>query len=305
MKKIYLLLILIITTLTTNAQYRWELGGSFGAASYLGEMGGKELTGRKFIVDMQLARTRTTQGIYVRRKLNKSFMWRSAFSYARLSGADALSLNPGRVGRNLSFRNNIFELETDFEWVFYKPKNIARWFGKRVDLQTYLFAGGAVYHHDPVTTFNGDKVKLRPLKTEGVAYKPWQVSIPMGIGAAYIIGKTLKVGLEVSYRKVFTDYIDDVSTVYKDPNSFTDPTAKALANRRGELDPTLTEDFAANPLNYTALSKRGDPKNLDDIFYLQATVGYVLKGKNSFYKSKYRSITGRRGMKKRRVRAKF
>ena len=309
MKKLYSLLLLISLTHITNAQYRWEVGAMLGTASSLGEMGGKELTARKFIVDMQLQRIRSEQGLYVRRKLNKSFMWRIDFNYARLSGTDALSLNPGRVGRNLSYRNNIFELGTDLEWVFYKPKNIARLGGRRVDLQTYVFAGVAGFHHNPRTTYNGKTVSLRPLKTEGVAYSPWQVSIPAGLGLAYTIGRTLRIGAEVSYRKVFTDYIDDVRTVYRDPNTFTDPIAKAVANRRGELDLNADPTIIADPRNYGVVDgiaqKRGDPNNTDDYFFINFTAGYILKGKNSFYKSKYRSITGRRGMKKRRVRAKF
>jgi len=39
------------------------------------------------------------------------------------------------------------------------------------------------------------------------------------------------VGLEGEYRLIFTDYLDNVSTEYQDPNSFGDPNAAALADR--------------------------------------------------------------------------
>jgi len=44
-----------------------------------------------------------------------------------------------------------------------------------------------------------------------------------------------QVGLEISYRFSFTDYLDDVSTNYRDPLSFSNPIAAALADRRPEI----------------------------------------------------------------------
>ena len=51
------------------------------------------------------------------------------------------------------------------------------------------------------------------------------------------------------YRFTFTDYLDDVSTVYIDPNSFTDPIARELADRRPELglEPASAGDKRGNP----------------------------------------------------------
>ncbi len=75
---------------------------------------------------------------------------------------------------------------------------------------------------------NGEWVDLKPLRTEGQGlipgreeYKLTQLNIPMGIGVKYFLTETFHVSSEVLHRKTFTDYIDDVSTNYVDPDIFT------------------------------------------------------------------------------------
>ena len=42
----------------------------------------------------------------------------------------------------------------------------------------------------------------------------------MGFGFKYYLKENMYVGIEVLHRKLFTDYIDDVSTGYIDPDYF-------------------------------------------------------------------------------------
>jgi hypothetical protein len=44
--------------------------------------------------------------------------------------------------------------------------------------------------------------------------------IPMGFGAKYYVSDNMYIGLEVLHRKTFTDYMDDVSTTYINPDLF-------------------------------------------------------------------------------------
>ena len=61
-----------------------------------------------------------------------------------------------------------------------------------------------------------------------------------------------------------------------------------------------------NGSKWPPANKRGDPTHDDVYMYLSLNASYVIKGKNSFYRSKYSYITGvKRKFKKRRVRAKF
>lgn len=72
---------------------------------------------------------------------------------------------------------------------------------------------------------SGAKVPLKPLSTEGQGfpggaepYSNFGIAIPFGFGMRKSINRTLGIKLELTHRFTFTDYIDDVSTVYYDPN---------------------------------------------------------------------------------------
>lgn len=49
-------------------------------------------------------------------------------------------------------------------------------------------------------------------------YNLSQFALPFGGGIRFSLNDNLKVGMEISMRKTFTDYLDDVSTTYADPN---------------------------------------------------------------------------------------
>ncbi len=101
-------------------------------------------------------------------------------------------------------------------------------------LRPYVFAGFGVYHFNPqgsLTDANGNVTwyDLKPLRTEGEGmaqypnrkeYSLTQFNVPMGAGIKYFLSHKTTIGLEVSYRQTFTDYIDDVSTNYIDPKYF-------------------------------------------------------------------------------------
>ena len=67
------------------------------------------------------------------------------------------------------------------------------------------------------------KTFLKPLSTEGQGFQPgvkeyklWQLNIPFGLGAEYSLNEDMRVGIEMGYRKLFTDHLDDVSGNYVD-----------------------------------------------------------------------------------------
>lgn len=312
MKKGLLVLFVILSPIFVLGQYRWEYGGKVGAANYLGELGGNEKTRRDFVYDMKLSKTRPDIGIFVRNKFKKEWAYRATASWLRIAGADSISTNPARRGRNLSFRNDIFEISADLQYVFYHPNDVARWGRKRVDFQSYILAGIAGYYSNPKAHYQGVWIPLQPLATEGVSYKKMGLALPMGLGMSYTIARKHRIGLELNYRHTFNDYLDDVSTAYPAAGTLTDPTAIALSNRNPELPANLTNGATADPKNYgpsnnaNKLNKRGDPNHTDVYMGITVNYSYVIKGKNSFYRSKYNYITGvKRKFKKRRVRAKF
>src|SRR5690606_13448162 len=70
-----------------------------------------------------------------------------------------------------------------------------------------------------------NKVFLKPLSTEGQGlpqypdrkpYKLTQFAIPFGAGVKFRVSRNTVLAYEVGLRKIFTDYLDDVSTTYVD-----------------------------------------------------------------------------------------
>lgn len=302
MRKLGLLIITFSLPVLCHAQYLWDFGVQAGASNYLGEMGGKEKTRRNFISDIKLSKTEFTVGGFARYKFTPLVSAKLAANWVRIEGEDNKSTNPGRVGRNLSFQNNIIELELTGQVFFYEVPDLGHTYRYRNDFKMYAFAGVTGYYHSPRTNYNGEWVALQPLQTEGVHYNKVGVAIPLGIGLFFTIEKRHRIGWEFNWRTTFTDYLDDVSTVYADPADLTSAEAIALANRRNELG-----DKAGVPAvtNYAPGAKRGDPTHNDSYLSTSVYYSYVLRGRSSFYRSKYGSIFKHKKYKKRKIRAKF
>ncbi len=127
--------------------------------------------------------------------------------------------------RNAHFRNDIQELAFSGIYSFVAE---SRSYRNRPQLIPYLFAGIAVFHHNPVakvpTDYTGSEaspgewVSLQPLNTEGQGlsgytdqpYNLVNVSVPFGAGLRYKINKNVDLGLEIGLRYTFSDYLDDM-----------------------------------------------------------------------------------------------
>jgi hypothetical protein len=122
---------------------------------------------------------------------------------------------------------------------------------------------------------------------------------------------------DLSWRTVFTDYLDDISTVYTTPNSedskayefVNNQTYQALLDGLVADNPQYTasdlsiENFQISPNPSAYQSPRGNATNNDSYLTTQLTVTRVVRGRSSFYKSKYSYMKGKPGV--RRSRAKF
>ncbi|MBI3502058.1 MAG: hypothetical protein HY063_09705 [Bacteroidetes bacterium] len=319
MKKIFTFFFIVLSTLGFS-QFKWDFGVNVGAANYLGETGGKEKTRRDFILDLKLSQTRSAMGGFARYKLNPDIFIKGAIGWYRISGSDALSTNPGRRGRNLSFRNDIFEASITGQYIFYDIADLGRTYRYRNDFKAYIFTGVGGFYHDPKAKYNGSWVDLAPLHTEGQGivsgapkpYGKYQLCIPAGAGFYFTISKIYRVGWEFNWRTTFTDYLDDISTTYVDPNVLQSATAVALANRNPELSYSEGSNLPA-PENYyphtengvMKYPKRGDPTHNDSYLSTTINVSYALKGRSKFAKSKYKSYFKGKKYTKRTIRAKF
>jgi hypothetical protein len=301
MSKKLLVIISLFAPIIAFSQYRWDFGTNVGGTGYLGEIGGDEKKGRHYSpADLKLVKTRFVVGGFARYKLKQFISIKGNLNYIRITGDDALSANYGRRGRNLNFTNGIIDAEVIGQVFFLQINNVGGSYKYKNDLRFYAFAGLSGFYSNPTTVYQGTKIALRPLKTEGVSYSPFNFGIPGGVGAYFTFQRFIRIGIEAYYVKTFTDYLDDVSTTYADPSALADPVTIALANRSAEY----TSD-PAYLAQYVPGSKRGDASQKDTYLYTAITGSYVLKGKSAFYRAKYGHRFGGKKFKKRRVRAKF
>jgi hypothetical protein len=120
--------------------------------------------------------------------------------------------------RNLNFSSQVSEGSLDVQYLITPLDQHV--------FTPYIFAGIAIYHYDPYTFDSaGTKYYLKPLSTEGEGfvsgrndYSLTQFSIPFGVGLKMPLSDDINVGFEIGYRKLFNDYVDDVSTDFVDEN---------------------------------------------------------------------------------------
>lgn len=316
MKKTFLFLLFLSVfsvPLTSFSQYKNEFGGGVGVSNYLGDMGGKANTRRDFVSDLKMSQTRWDFSLYYQRKVSHIFYLKSILSVLRLQGDDALCTNPGRRFRNLSFKNDIVELDVTGDIVFYENTDLGSSYRSRNAFRAVGFVGIGLFSSNPKTLYNGQWIALRPLMTEGQSkpYKRINVAIPIGIGFHYTVKKRHRITWELNWRTTFTDYIDDVSGNYALNSDLKSPEAVILANRvnvaeANAFQPGLANNFGSYiDNNGTHINKRGQSNHNDSYLSTSVTYGYVLRGKSKFYKSKYGSFFRKKRKVVRRIRSKF
>lgn len=305
MKKLILSLFLIFCFSTSFSQWLWDYGFSAGVSNYLGDIGGKEKARRDFVMDMKLAKTRWNVGGFARYKWRPKISLKLAFDYLRIEGDDKLSTNLGRHYRNANFRNDMFDLAFTGEWFFYENNDLGNTYRYRNGFRAYLFAGVGGYYSNPKAFYKGSWTKLRKLQTEGVAYKPIGVNIPVGVGFFFTLEKKHRIGYEINWRTTFTDYLDDISGNYPDaPPS--DPIAADLALRTDELSQEEKDAYPGVVSYHKWGNKRGDKSHKDSYITMSLSYSYVIRGKSSFYRGRYGHFFGKKAKRRvRKIRAKF
>ena len=262
-----------------NSQRNWslhkkELQIGIGATQFNGDLGGAEGIGRDYsLKDIDWPSTGLAFWLGYRQRFHPFFATTTSLCVFNLKGADSLSEEPIRNARNLHFKSFAIEIQQRLEFIFAANEKVGCTFNlpghytkKNRSQQYYVFAGlGLCYFNPRAQNAAGEWVNLRPLRTENQekAYSPITLTMPFGFGFRMGVSRMWRVGLELSYVKTFSDYMDDVSTIYADPNdiSFSD-------------DPDAA--YFANPVNgnpaYAPGEKRGDPNQKDAYYHMNIVV---------------------------------
>ena len=163
--------------------------------------------------------------------VSPQFGVRLEFGYFRLAGQDSGSRHQVHVERNLSFRSN--NLELALHGVYNIMPGGSRFYQRQV-VNPFVTGGVGILKFNPRAEYQGKTYALRRLQTEGDKYGQFTPVIIIGGGARIMINPFINGVIEIGYRKSFTDYLDDVSTVHVDKATFLDPVAVALSDRAAE-----------------------------------------------------------------------
>lgn len=245
MKKVTAILFIFLIPFLAHAQkwerYRKQLTAGIGASNFMGELGGADQIGTRGLSDLDLVATRPALMVGFKYQISDEVILRSNLMYAIFRGDDKYTKDLYRRARNLSFRTGVVELcfISEIYLVQRTQNDIYNLRGVRgrrgLGLDLYFFGGvGGLYFNPKAQDRRGNWVALQPLGTEGQGlpgekekYSRFTWVIPYGIGIGKPFGRLWSINLELSMRKTFSDYIDDVSTDYYD--------AEALAEGNGEL----------------------------------------------------------------------
>lgn len=281
-----------------------EIGITAGPMVFLGDLGGHAGKGTTFIKDYNMNTTKIAVGAYGAVYPAQWLGFRLSLNYGDVEGSDANITPKGgdevtRLERGLDFRSKILEgtlMAEFYPTVFLEddPDDIT------ARLRPYGVLGVGVYHFNPQGTYRnpaGDTywVDLRPLHTEGEGWAEYpdrkeysltQLCIPMGAGIKYFFSENVNLSFEIIHRKLFTDYLDDVSTKYVDPTLFSKyltPSQAAIAIAVSNKSPQ-----GYNTPGYQAGNKRGDPTQNDAYFTMGFKLGIRIGGSSA---SRWRNST--------------
>lgn len=214
MKKLFLCFLFVAFAATSAFAQRSEAGAFMGGSFYLGDLN-----------SALFSQTQIAVGAVYRYNLTTRWALRGNVLWGTVTADDAKHNNP----RNLNFRSRIgeFSVQAEINFMTYFTGS------RRYRFTPYLFGGVGLftfnpqgYYFDPIS-LSSSWIPLRELRTEGQGlieypnvkeYNIVQVALPFGLGFKYSLNNTFSIGLEWGMRFTFTDYLDDVSGFYADPN---------------------------------------------------------------------------------------
>ncbi|MCD6018145.1 MAG: hypothetical protein K0S53_1266 [Bacteroidetes bacterium] len=256
---LYLLLIILtwnssLFSQTKKRNFRQhEVGIFLGGAYYIGDLNPRK----------QFNLTQPAAGLFYRFTPNYRYAFRAGFNWGNVMGDDSQSEDADQLQRNLNFKSQIMEFNVlaEFNFLEYRISN------DKYKFTTFLFLGLDVFTFKPRAQMGSHWIDLQPLKTEGQTngYRLTQMAIPFGVGAKINVSKKVGIGLEWGPRKTFTDYLDDVSGTYPDPDitPFTTINGPKLSDRSKNAGSNVNE-------------QRGNPRTKDWYFFFGLTLNFKL-----------------------------
>lgn len=241
---------LICVSYSPVSAQNWEIGGVVSGVGYIGD-----LNPVNYIQPNNIG-----GGVFIRRNLDSNWSIRLNASYSRVSSADSLSNNLQQRKRNLSFFSPLLEVGVLSEFNFFKFSDDIN----STIFTPFIFLGMGLSQFDPRTELDGTEYRLRGIRTEGQRepYSSIALNIPFGAGVKYKLRNNWRLGGELGYRIVFSDYLDDVGGRYPDFSGLSSDNIRVkLSNRSDQVIPFGIQ--------------RGDFKTRDAYFFISVTLSFV------------------------------
>lgn len=217
-RKIRLLLIVsgLAIVFNANAQFddpkTLEIGPHGGVSYYMGDLNPK----------LPFAMADLQYGGVIRLNWDNRWTFRFDYTHATVKASDEkIGWRPDR-GLNFTTKINDFSLVAEFNFLEYYTGNPKR------NVSPYIFGGISVFQYTPYAEYGGTIVNLREYETEvepsdlkwyqklSSRSMPVGFSIPFGVGVKFALSRHMAATVEWRMQKTFTDYLDDVGTVYRE-----------------------------------------------------------------------------------------
>ncbi len=270
-KSISIFCFAILTLNFVQAQRGVEAGIWLAGVNYFGDLN----------TNMRLNHIGPAAGIGLRFNFNERLCGKISSNIGRVEAYDSDSPNLFEKARNLSFRSIVVDAGAQLEFNFLPYIHGS----KDNNWTPYLFAGLGVSYFNPKAKLDGgDWTALRPLGTEGQFKGEEYYTVAGGwvYGAGFKIDLTyeLSINIDMSARRLFSDYLDDVSTTYPDANDVADlrgAEAVPFIDRSFELFQKDPDFFTRNNIEAPIGEpgrQRGNSKNNDTYVYLGIGIYY-------------------------------
>ncbi len=203
MKKHLVALLFAGIMLVTHAQ-RIELGVTAGGMYYMGDLNPEKL----------FELTQPAVGFVYKYNFNNRVALKTGLLAGSVTGDD--SITKYRIERGLNFNSEVYELSAVIEF------NFLDYFtgSSRNYISPFIFGGIGTFIYNPKATYGSTTYILRNERTEGTDYTlgtgvpAMSVCFPFGIGIKYSLTDFIGLTAEWGMRKILTDYLDDVHSVY-------------------------------------------------------------------------------------------
>lgn len=222
----------------------WEAGGLIGVSNYFGDLN----------TNWRINRLHLAGGLNGRYNFNDRLCLKFGLNAGQISAYDSDATNIFEQRRNLHFKSFLADATLQFEFNFmpYVHGHREYWY------TPYMFAGPSFFFFNPRAELDGQWYNLAEYGTEGQfrgeEYNTAQGALAYGFGFKFDLSYRWSVNIELSGRKVFTDYLDDVSGSYAD--------IRDIRAQRGEVGAALA-DRSVEPKIGLPGRQRGNGKNND------------------------------------------